>query len=227
MRIEGRTIGCNGAAETVILVYRSAMQFMKFILYVVILFSSVSFSRADDKSGSINNLIVKIRDKTPAGWRISYEKQYNWLEVSRDESILSKSAVPNSNPNEEGELRKFSFAFRISSKMPFTEFRKLSEENLEIKKKMKILYDDLAKRHISRKFDEFSPVTESDKKLVNQYHSLKKSMHNLPDFYFQNISLTWAVNSPTNSLSGAVDPKLEQECNLVRTGIENLLLEYK
>lgn len=200
---------------------------MKLLLYAAILCSFVSYSRADEKSASINDFMGKIRANIPTGWSVSYEKQNDWLEVSRDESVLCTSASPNSNPTEENRLQQFSFAFRISPKMPLTEYRKLSKQNLVIQGEMKMIYDELVKRHVPRKFDSFLAQTDGDKTLAFRYDSLKNSTRDLPDFYFQDISMTWALNSPANPTISVIDPKIHKECNSVRTEVGNLAFHYK
>jgi hypothetical protein len=200
---------------------------MKALLCIAILSSFAFSARADESGASIDKLLLTVREEIPSTWSVFYEKQYNWLEISRNTSVMAASARPNLSVGEKADLKQFSFAFRVSPKMPPEEHQKLMAENVIIQNKAYLIYDDLIKRHVSHVFDEFSPETEEDKKLVDQYDSFKKSLHDIPEFYFHEISLKWIVNSPNNPVMSPIDSKTQVECDDIRDKVANLLSKYK
>ncbi len=55
---------------------------------------------------------------------------------------------------------------------------------------------------------------------------MKKSWHSLPDFYFDNISLNWELNSPINPLLSVTDDHIRGECTRVQHKVMKLLSKY-
>ena len=175
---------------------------------------------------SVHELLQKVRAELPKGWTARYDKEYSWLEVSRDESVLALSAVPNGSPDEKSERWQFRFSFRVLPFVPHLEYQRLSVENEKIQKKAHEIYEALGKRHVDQKFDNFFPKTDEDKQMVAQYEALKKSLHRLPNFYFRDIGLDWLFNSPDNPKIDVLDEGVRDECENVRNIVISLLSKY-
>ena len=111
---------------------------MKTIILAFAFLALSLIARADEPA--VGRLLRSIRAELPKGWTVSYDKDYAWLEVSREKAVLSISALPNSG-FEKPERRTFTFAFRVVAAVHPTEYRRLSIENAQIQKKATALYE--------------------------------------------------------------------------------------
>ena len=195
------------------------------ILAILSVVSSIS-AQGEHPGQTISQLLRHVRAELPKGWTASYDRKYRWLEVSRREAVLSSSAIPNGPGDEKPERRIFSFAFRVVTAVHPAEYRRLSAENVRIQRKVTALYEDLTNKRISHKFDSFLPSTNEEKAAVALYEALKKSLHALPDFYFEDISLKWEFNSPANPFISATDEHVRDECTGVQEKVVKLLSKY-
>jgi len=168
------------------------------------------------EESSVNQLLRGIRGELPKGWAVSYDEEYEWLEVSRNEAIVSLSALPNGDLFEESEQRTFAFAFRVIEAVNLKDYRRLRADNERTKTLMIAMYQDRTNKRISHKFDSFVPKNKEEEMAVAQYEALKKSLHTLPDFYFGTISLRWAFNSSDNRVMSIVDDRVRDECTRVQ-----------
>jgi hypothetical protein len=181
---------------------------------------------ASAEEQTVNRLLRGIRAELPKGWTASYDKEHAWLEISREKAVLSISAFPNGPGGEKPDRRTFRFAFRIVAAVQPIAYRRLSAENAQIQKKVTALYEDLVSKRVSHKFDSFLPSTDEEKAAVAQYEALKKSLHTLPNFYFDGISLEWGFNSPDFPIISATDDRVRDECTRVQEKILKLLSKY-
>ena len=138
---------------------------------------------------TVDELLRQIRVQLPKGWAANFDKEHSWLEVSRDEPVMSLSPLPNGPAFEQPEKRQFSVAFRVMPAVPPDEHRRLSAENTNIQREITALYEELSRRNIPRKFDAFLPRDDSEKAAVARYEAFKKAWHDLPDYYFRDIGL--------------------------------------
>lgn len=175
---------------------------------------------------SINLLLTKIRAELPKDWTASYDEDHAWLEISSIEAVLSVSALPNGSPDEEAERRPFVFAFRVDEAIDPKAFRLLLAQNEQTQKKLAAIYQELINKRVSHKFDSFLPSTKDEKVAVAQYEALKKSLHELPDFYFGTVSMNWAFNSPDNPTISVIDDRVRDECAKVQDKVVKLLTKY-
>ena len=123
-------------------------------------------------------------------WEVSYQPQYNLVEVQCNQAVLMEPEFAfNSSINEKREpaLRHPKFSFRAEPFVSPKEYNRFKAENDLIDKQLK----RMPMFGIRQKFDSFSPRNEEEKKKVDEYNRLKKSRHDLPDFYFRNISVSW------------------------------------
>jgi hypothetical protein len=171
-------------------------------------------------------LLAKINEKLPTGWIATYEPEYSCLEVSRSKKVLTLSTVMNAPPDEKSILRRYSFAFRLGKHMSIEEHSNKNHQNNKATKALGVLYDQLIARRVSHKFDSFMPDNEQDRVLVSQYNQLKKSLHDLPKFYFNDLSLSWIYGSPQKEWHYVIDKKIRNECNSVRVDILSILTKY-
>jgi hypothetical protein len=132
-----------------------------------------------------NELLRIVRAELPKGWSASYDKEYSWLEISRDEAVSTILGIINGPPGQKPERRKFLFAFRIVSGITVSEYRRLSAENVRVHEEANELFEQLVKMRIRRKFDSFLGRTDEEKKAVARYEGLKSSLHSLPSYYFR------------------------------------------
>lgn len=198
---------------------------MKTLILVFTFLALSLIASADDST--VNRLLRGVRAELPEGWTAAYDKDHAWLEVSRDEAVPSVSARPNISADEKPERRKFTFSFRVVAKLHPTEYRRLSAENAQIQKQLSALYQDLISKRVSHKFDSFLPGTDEEKAAVAQYEALKTSLHTLPDFHFDTISLKWGFNSPDNPIIDVIDDRTHDECRRVQERVIKLLSKYE
>ena len=176
---------------------------------------------------TVDRLLRVIRAELPEGWTASYDKEGSWLKVSRDEPVLSFSALPNRPAGgEKPERRTFVFAFHVAAVVHPAEYHRLRAENAKIQEKVTALYKELVRKKVSGKFDDFLPSTDEEKASVAQYETLKESLHPLPDFYFNDISLEWGFNSPVRPIISVTDDHLRDECKGVQEKVIKLLSKY-
>ncbi len=200
----------------------------RFVRTIILAFTFLGLSLiASADEPTVNRLLRGVRAELPKGWTASYDKEHAWLEVYRDEAVSSISALPNGPPDEKPERRKFAFALRVMAVVPPNEHRRLSAENAKIQKEATALYENLIRKRVSHKFDSFSPGTDEDRTAVARYEALKKSLHTLPDFYFDDISLVWGSNSPDNPVISVTDDRIRDECTKVQEKVVRLLSKYE
>lgn len=195
-----------------------------------------SGARAELKAGAeagvpdatVAKLQAAIRNILPEGWSVSYEKETHWLEIKRREPLLVLSALPNSSPDQTPQRGEFLFAFRVRKLLPMSEYQQQHSINRRLAARLGMLYDKLVKRRVSQKFDSFAPVTEEDKALVEEYEKVKAAApYDLPDFFYDDISLDWAYNDPKNPVCIPADNALEKECREVLGEVTKLLSTYE
>ena len=199
---------------------------MKTLLLTFLTLALISSARGGQQERTANELLKNVRAELPKGWSATYDKEYSWLEVSRDEAVSSMSGLPNSPLYEKPERRIFRFAFRVMPAVSPDEYHRWSTENAKIQKQATALYEDLVKRRVSQKFDSFMPRTDSERTDVARYEALKASLHILPDFYFHDISLRWQLGSPGAHAIIITEDKIRDECTRVQKRVMKLLSKY-
>jgi hypothetical protein len=196
------------------------------ILAILLVVSSIS-AHGEPPEQTINHLLRGIRAELPKGWTASYDKEHALLGVSREEAVLATWVNPNMSGDEKPERRNFTFTLRVVAAVHPTEHSRLSVENAHIQKKADALHDDLVSKKVSCKFDSFLPTTNEEKAAVAQYETLKKSLHRLPDFYFDDISLEWGFNPPYGFGFIVADDHIHEECKGVQEKVGKLLSKYE
>lgn len=170
---------------------------------------------------SIDALIQSICKVIPNGWTVSYKTEDSWLAISKDDPVWLRSESPNASSAAEPEKGQFTLAFRISPAISSAQYEQLAAENTNTRKEMADIYQDLINRRVNRKFDEFFPKNDTDKAIVARYETLKKSLHELPEYYYRDISLETGL--PPVDIT---DAKNHDECSRVQEEVLNLLFKY-
>jgi hypothetical protein len=182
-----------------------------------------SLRGSDAFEPAVDRLLQSIRAHLPTGWKASYHKPLSWLEVSLDQPVLAYSTLPNGPPGEKPKMRDYSFAYLVGTPLSRDQYRQLHAENVKTQRAMTALYNELEKRSVDQKFDSFHARKAEDKPLVARYDALKRSLHDLPDFYFADIGLT----KGGHDYDLPADERVNAECQRVREQVEKLLSKYE
>ena len=157
---------------------------------------SVLEKRAQERGQTVR----KFPDKIPfLSWEVTYKPQYDLIEVQLEQVvIISPDSNFNANPvlNEHPAdadrpfpLGRPFFWLRVKPFVSPEEYTRLKAENEAIEKRLDEMSEQMQRWRIAHKFDSFMPKNEEEKKKVDAYNNLKNSRHDLPDFYFRNVSL--------------------------------------
>ncbi len=200
---------------------------MKTLLLSLVTFIWAFPVHAKISSETTDALEERVRAALPKGWRVSYDKNDTFLQITRTKKALAFTAYPNQPPEQEPEMASFALSFRVVPRVSLEEYNRLSVENKKTNQEIEALYKILESRGLSQKFDSFLADKEEDKKLVDQYDKLRKSLHDLPDFYFRDISLKWIYGSADFPLVHMQDENIQKECEEVRDKIVKLFDQYE
>lgn len=163
----------------------------------------------------------------PEGWTVSYEQEYSSIDITRTNKILASSCMANVSGFEEPAMCQFSLLFRVVPKIPLVSYRRMKVENQNTLKQMDLLYEDLIERNVNHKFDSFLPQKEEDKKDVARYNYFKKSLHHLPDFHFEKLSLHWIIGDPKHPMIYIENNNYRLECDNTRKKVIAILSAYE
>ena len=171
-------------------------------------------------------LLQRIRSRLPEGWTALYDREYSWLEIKRTKSVLHLPSTPNQTLAATPEEGIFTIAFRVVPFVAPGEHHRLKEENDRSRKEANALYEELSKKIRTSK-GSFEPATDAEKKEVERYEEIKKSIRTLPDYYFRNISLRWAFPGwSCHPYNGVEDQATRAECKRAQKKLLKLLSTY-
>jgi len=187
---------------------------------------------ATAQGGSIEkNADVLVKDIRsvipPEGWTVTFNEYpaFSELKVSRDEALRLDFGGINLPPGDNSQDGQYAFSFFVSGRISNAEYTRLKAENAQTEKEMMSLYDQLVSRHVSQKFDNFFPEAALDKVTYKRYQTLKKLSHELPDLYFQGISLE-TPQGTYGETPWVIDPKIREQCDRVHEAVLKLLSRY-
>ena len=193
--------------------------------------------RAEAAVPKVEALLQKIRATLPKGWSVAYEKENSCLEITRDDPVLGNVLLPNLPPPDlEGSRSKmetYSFVFRVVDFVTPAHYQIWVKENSRVEKEARLIWDDFKKRRLLKKGERLAPKTDEDRVAAKRYEELIESKHDLPDFYFQQISMQWLRNSPPPAERGwsgrlyVSDDSTREECERVRENVVKLLAKYE
>lgn len=185
-----------------------------------------------DKRATIDALAEKIRTALPVGWKATYDAKRAALIIERNDPVIeNESDMPNGRfaiagappPTRQGH---FFIAFDV---VPYTlsdaEYTRVKADNVEINKRLTALYDGM--HRINHKFDDFLPKDENEKKQVDAYNQLKSTLHVIPEYRYQHISL--AYYDPFwmgHEFKSVVDAGQRKECQQVFKQVISLFAKY-
>jgi hypothetical protein len=173
-----------------------------------------------------SELLQRIRSQLPKGWTASYDSESSWLEITRMKPVLWLPSIPNRSIAHKPEQGTFAIAFRVVPYVAPSEYRRLKQENDRLGKEANALYEDLSKR-VPLSKGSLRPSTDAEKKEVERYDQIMKSIRSLPDYYFRNIALQWAWPWWSRyPYSDVHDQATREECEQVQQKVLKLLSSY-
>ncbi len=179
---------------------------------------------------TVQLLMTKIRAQLPAGWKATYEPQYQWLKVTRLKPVLMETTWPNmpDAPNAPTP-QQFEITFRVVSFVSSADYKRLKADNEAIEQHLQTLYVSLSKQRISHKYDYFLPSNVAEKAQIEKYNQLKKSLRVLPDFFFGDIALSKARGFDNSQGCDfyVTDDKERDECDQIVRETIQMLTSYE
>jgi len=194
-------------------------------LAVLVLFAFFGVAKGSDwepPKGTVTTLVTRLRAQLPQGWSFSFDEKKSWIEIERIKPELMLNVVPNLSGEEKSTSQKYILGLTIVSFVPKDEYEKLRSENEATETKMDTLQKTLTH---SRPFwgwpGAFKPANEEEKREFEEYKQLDASLHRLPDFYFEDLSLE--LEPDTLRLD---DDTIQKECEDVRQKVVRTLSAY-
>jgi hypothetical protein len=170
--------------------------------------------------GTVDALIEKIRRILPAGWQVRWVAEDNTIRIERLEKIVF---VGGANPNEEeGHPLDGNYTIQLWDFCPLippAEYHRLATENKNVEAELEAIYPGgnppLMKDHTSVQ-------TPAQEQKLASYWQLRKKSHELPSYYFNNLSVVW------NNTDGIPeDADIRHECEDVASHVKKLLTPYE
>lgn len=190
---------------------------------------------------SVDNLITRVQQAIPDGWKGSYVAEYRLLKITRKTPVsyvLQK--FKQCDHEEKQKLPKEKFVgfytrFRVLPLLAPIEYKRLQVENEATWERLSILSESLKKQGVDHKFDTFFPDAPTEEIQVAEYEKLKETVHYLPAFYFENVSLDWVgprhstnINSsPCGENPYLMKPSDKVECEIVEQKVLDVFSKYE
>ncbi len=188
-----------------------------------LLFAADSGPKGHVSSATVAALTREIKANLPPGWTVTFNMESSEIEVERTEKTLANWVGPSS-PIEESKLLAYQLKLRVTPLISTQEYNRLSMENEEragrIKKLREVLLNTPGIREIRPGL--FYPLTEPGKRAVLEYKRLVPTLHELPDYYYRDISLFWERFAEFQ----ANDQTVQAECDQVPVQLRQLLDPY-
>jgi hypothetical protein len=163
---------------------------------------------------------------------VTYKPQYGLIEVQlKQEVIIPHIPSINERPGTDSRptLGHPSFGLRVRTFVSPADYARFKAENEATEKQRNEMYDRLRRQHIARQHDRFIPKNEDERELVREYNDLKYSHHDLPDFYFRNISLSkpifWSASRASTEMEETTGWQRDQ-ASIVQA-LQKLLSRYE
>lgn len=197
----------------------SVMKWLAFLIWIVPFYVG-----AVEKETTAQELVGVIQKNIPKGWLVTYEPEYNWIEVVMQRPVMPSPNNPNISIDERSALGRYRFTFRVETYISPVDYKKQSEENSKIRRQLNAMSVDM--RLISHKFDSFPSKNDEEQKKVNEYNALKGQLLHLPDFYYKDISLSWGMAEGKSSVSSVVEDNARKECNQTLETVLGIVSKY-
>ena len=186
----------------------------------------------DARKASVSQLIARLQEKVPDGWKIKYSDDSGRLCIYREgELLLHAWVMPNesggeSHPPEKGLLF---FRLRVKPLVNPQQYAEMVTQNEETERALKSMATRLEGRpRPNFMIGLYSPETE-EQKIVKEYYALREKLITLPEFHFGEASLNWddfepGFGSPAHRVVN--DAEREKAIKL-RATIAGLLTPYR
>jgi len=179
----------------------------------------------------IDDLLGAIRAVLPQGWRVETTTGpgTKTITVSRDQPVLGFTDGingPGRMPGEKPAPQQFVWIFSVMPAVSLGEHRRITAENSRIHHELDALAKELNARGIAQKFDSFAPGDDEERAAVTRYETFKKSLRELPDYYFKDLGLT-LIHPGTTIFIELSDEGERAECERVEKAVFALLTSYQ
>jgi hypothetical protein len=139
--------------------------------------------------------------------------------------------VPDTRNDVSYDHEPYVITIRFLPLLSKDDYRRLVEADKARKAKVERMYEELESRRLSGKFDDFSPKTPDDKRLIAEYKQLKESIQPLPQFhndrYTVDIKGSLDPQSPYYySLSFFANGQIGKEVKATRSQIQKCFSRY-
>ena len=194
---------------------------------------------SDDPSlGTVHHLLQKMQAAAAPGWTVTYDEKLKIMEVTRKELTPISSNIPNPAPGgDDTRIDHFSFWLSVTPLVTRAEYTKQAAENHRTEKKIAEVYARLVasptvggiQRPHGPPIMESGPSSDNpaDQTNIVEYEYLKNSLHDLPDGYFDDISLRWDGQFPTGTFGPAPsDEAVRHECEKLYRKLAAVIAPY-
>lgn len=106
------------------------------------------------------------------------------------------------------------------------EYRRLVDADKATKAKIEKLRRELDSRRLTAKFDDFLPNTPEDKKLIEEYQKLKKSVQPLPRFHNENRTVDIRDSLDKWFSAFFANGRIAKQAESIRSQIERMFAQY-
>jgi hypothetical protein len=141
------------------------------------------------------------------GWSVSFDEKSKTIDITRNALTSVSSNIPNPPPGQDDDkVDHFSFWLWVTPGLSKAEYAKEKGENYQTEKKIAVVYARLiASPNVGGIQRPHGPVVmpsepytnnPADQKNIAEYEHLKQSLHDLPDGYFENMSVRWFEQFP-------------------------------
>jgi hypothetical protein len=106
------------------------------------------------------------------------------------------------------------------------EYRRLIDANRSMTAKIEEIRKQLRSRRLTTKFDDFLPNTPEDKKLIEEFKRLKRSIQPLPRFHDENRTVDIRDSLDKWSSAFFANGRIAKQVESIRSQIERLFVQY-
>jgi hypothetical protein len=178
--------------------------------------STVSVPAPAAKVPTVDQLVAKIKEQLPEGWSVEWKPDQGTIQVSRD-AKAEFTGFPNDNGPTSEEMIYMMF-LQVQDLVPPEQREQWLAENQKVQQQLTAMEATMGDLQA---MGDYEAKTPADERQVTAYHKLKAQLYEVPQYYFQDLSLTWTAWRPK-----AVDDRVEQECEAARQKVWSVLTPY-
>jgi len=207
---------------------------MRFVLLLLGLMISMAYAAPNNataqRDADAKALTALIQRNLPADWTVAYQPEYPGIRIKRLKPTAirvwvwpsSPARMPNEKPQKPEPLRQYEYFLRIKKILTATDYQKMKVANTTMQKEMTRLATGLTwgkGYYMARNAEE--------KRRVEQYEKLEKSLYDLPDYYWRRVSLERIDIMGIPEYELVKDEKVRAECKRVTLKVLSLLHAYE